>query len=183
MLHNPYKTAMLPCATACTTRLARGTYVGTPRAGLHSEHVSQRLARVYLPAILFARRVERNVVRQHAGNKMPGNMPSKATVSREDYHGGHRGPQREAGVSNASEKATDKYRIMHNRVKERGRTGEGALKLVAWFSLPSPSFSSVCLCALCGSLFRLVGILFPASCLTVQLPSSRSAFSWVTASI
>ncbi len=93
-------------------------------------------------------------------------MPSKATVSREDYHAAHRGPQREARVSNASQKATDKYRIMRNGVKKGGRTGEGALKLVAWFSLPSPSFSSVCLCALCGSFFRLVGILLPASCLT-----------------
>ncbi len=72
-------------------------------------------------------------------------------------------------MSNASEKATDKYRIMHDRVKKGGRTGEGALKLVAWFSLPSPSFSSVCLCALCGSFFHLVGILFPASCFTSPL--------------
>ena len=103
---------------------------------------------------------------QHAGNRIPENMPSKATVSRKDYHAAHRGPQREARVSNASEKATDKYRMMHNRVKKGGRTGEGALKLVVWFSLHSPSSSSVCLCVLCGSFFRLVGILFPASGLT-----------------
>jgi len=49
---------------------------------------------------------------------MPENMPSKATVSREDYHRGHRGTQREARVSHASEKTTDKWLILHDRVKK-----------------------------------------------------------------
>jgi hypothetical protein len=75
---------------------------------------------------------------------MPENMPSKATVSGENYHRGHRGTQREVRVSNASEKATDKYRMMRNRVKKGGRTGEGGLKLVAWFLLTSFPFFFLC---------------------------------------
>ena len=102
-------------------------------------------------------------------------MRSKATVSRVDYHAAHRGPQREARVSNASEKATHKYRIMHNRGKKGGRKGEGALKLVAWFSLPSPSFSPVSSVSSVVVSFALRGILFPASCLKGSSPASRTS--------
>jgi hypothetical protein len=73
------------------------------------------------------------MVGQLAGNKIPENMTSKATISGENYHRGHRGTQRRARVSNASEKAWDKRRIMQKRIQEGGKTEADAIELVARF--------------------------------------------------
>ena len=107
-------------------------------------------------------------VRQHAGNKIPENMPSKATVSRKDYHGGHGGTRRKARGRNTSRKAADKCRIVHKRMRKEEDARRRIRCLLLTYLLPL-LLSSVYLRALCGSFFRLVGILFPASCLSSPL--------------
>jgi hypothetical protein len=64
---------------------------------------------------------------------MPENLPSKETVSGENYHRGHRGTQRKARVSKPSEKAWDKRRIVHKRIQQGGKTEADAFELVARF--------------------------------------------------
>ena len=77
-------------------------------------------------------------------------------------------------MSNASEKAWDKCRIMHRRMKREEETQQDTSGLAPCFLLYSPSFSSGSLRALCGSLFRLAGIRFHPA----ELDSSTTTFSY-----